>query len=157
MTEKTLPATGLYLDDLVSTGKPSLGDLHTVSWIVRHFAKFVFDRRAAFLAGEPGAEDPLPAIEAEARLLGDIILGRDDRFDAQPWNTPNRLGNVLKVLLPEEDEHYGDPGAALFMWVAYQLSEMSHVIEQGGSESETRTAIDDMLNDVTARLLGIKY
>jgi len=51
--------------------------------------------------------DSLAMIEAEARLLGDIFLGRDARFDAQLWNTDKRLGMVLKVLLPEETKHYG--------------------------------------------------
>lgn len=147
--------TGLYLDDLVSTGKPSLGVLLVVSHLVREFVKYVLDTRAAWHRGENDARDPLGRIEAEARLLGDIFLGRDDRFDAQPWNTPNRLGNVLKVMLPEETKHYGDPGAALFMWLALQALSAAEFIEQGGSEHQARQRLDPIVDDVTQRLLGM--
>jgi len=158
MTDIPKPgAGGLSLDDLVSTGKPSLGDLAVVSRLVREFVKYVLDTRAAWHAGEPGARDPLAMIAAEGRLLGDIILGRDVRFDAQPWNTPRRLGMVLTVLLPEETKHYGDPGAALFMWLAAQAAEAAAFIEQGGDEVEARERLDRIVTDVTERLLGIKY
>jgi len=30
---------------------------------------------------------------------------------------------VLKVLLPQETKDYGEPGAALFMWLAAQVAE----------------------------------
>jgi hypothetical protein len=106
MTDIPKPGDGgLYLDDLVSTGKPSLGVLSVVSWLVRHFVQDVLKIRAAWHAGEPGARDPLASIEVEARQLGDIFLGRDARFDAQPWNTDNRLGMVMRVLFPEETKH----------------------------------------------------
>jgi hypothetical protein len=96
-------------------------------------------------------------IAAEARLLGDIFLGRDARFDAQPWNTDNRLGMVLRVLLPEETKDYGDPGSGLFMWLALQALNTAAFIEQGGDEAEARERLDGIADDVTARLLGIKY
>lgn len=37
-------------------------------------------------------------IEAEARELGRIFLGEDDRFDAQPWNKSSRLEALLRYL-----------------------------------------------------------
>ncbi|EUC21476.1 hypothetical protein [Paraburkholderia hospita] len=148
---------GLNRDDLVSTGKPSLGDLAVVSRLVREFVKFVLDTRAAWHAGEKGARDPLAMIEAEARQLGDIFLGRDVRFDAQPWNTDNRLGMVMRVLLPDETKHYGDPGAAPFMWLAAQAAEAAAFIEQGSDEVEARERLDRIVTDVTERLLGTRY
>ncbi|NPT60338.1 hypothetical protein [Paraburkholderia elongata] len=148
---------GLYLDDLVSTGKPSLGDLAVVSRLVRGFVKYVLDTRAAWHAGEAGVRYPLAIIEVEARQLGDIFLGRDARFDAQPWNTDRRLGMVLTVLLPDETKHYGDPGAALFMWLAAQTADAAEDIEQGGDEVDARGRLDRIVTDVTERLLGTKY
>jgi hypothetical protein len=153
---KQLPPTGLYLDDLVATGKPSLGDLHTVSWLVRNFAKFCIGKYSDFRAGK-GPRDPMPEISAEAKLLGDIFQGRDDRFDAQPWNSPNRLGNVMRVLMPEETIAFGDPGTGFFMWVAAQTMSMTQSMNEGHPEADIKARMDEMMDDVTARLLGIKY
>ena len=154
---REFPPTGLYLDDLVATGKPSLGQLQVVSWIVRHFVQDVLKRRAAFHAGEAGASDPLPSIEREARELGAIFLGKDPRFDAQPWNDPKRLGMTFAVLLPEETKHYGDSGTALFMWLAAQTAEAAAALEGGMAEADVRTELDGIVSDVTDRLLGVKY
>lgn len=154
---KQFPDAGLYLDDLVATGKPSLGDLHTVSWLVRNFAKFVLERRADFHAGKAGAENPIPAIESEAELLGGIFQGKDERFDAQPWNTPARVGNLCRVLCPDETRQYGDPAKGFFMWTAAQVIASAQAIEGGSPEAEVKPKIDALMDDVTERLLGVKY
>ncbi|MFM0165735.1 hypothetical protein PQR39_35565 [Paraburkholderia sediminicola] len=154
---KTFPESGIYLDDRVVTGKPSLGDAHTVSWLVRHFAKTVLDTRAGFMVGNEAMKDPLTAIEREAREMASIFQGHDERFDAQPWNVPARIGNLCRVLCPEETKQYGDPVAGLFMWVAGQVLGLMMEIEDGGDEAEIKPRIDAMLEDITARLLGVKY
>lgn len=154
---KQFPDAGLYLDDLVATGKPSLGDLHTVSWLVRNFAKFVLEKRADFHAGKAGAENPLPAIEQEAALMASIFQGYDRRFDAQPWNTPARVGNLCRVLKPEETKQYGDPVKGFFMWLAAQAIAAAQAIEGGEPEADVKPRIDALMDDVTERLLGIKY
>ncbi len=147
---------GLYLDDLVATGKPSLGQLAVVSRLVREFVQRVLETRAAWHKGEPGAKDPIAVYTEDARRMGDIFLGRDEQYDAQPWNTRRRLGNVLAVLLPQETEHYGDPGTALFMWLAAQAATAAAAIEQGQSEDVFRRKLDAVVDDVTQRLLGLK-
>jgi len=43
------------------------------------------------------------------------------------------------------------------MWLAAQAAEAAEDIEQGGDEVEARTKLDGIADDVTARLLGIKY
>jgi hypothetical protein len=134
---KQLPPTGLYLDDMVATGKPSLGDLHTVSWLVREFARFCIGKYSDFRAGK-GDRDPLPAITAEAALMGRIFQGGDERFDAQPWNTP-------------------DPGTGFFMWVAAQTMTLTQEMNDGTPEAQIKATMDDMMDDVTKRLLGVKY
>lgn len=154
---KQFPDAGLYPNDLVATGKPSLGDLHVVSWLVRHFAKTVLERRADFHAGIPGAENPLVPIEAEARSMAAVLQGHDERFDAQPWNTPARVGNLCRVLCPEETKQYGDPVVGFFMWIAGQTVQMMTDIEGGADEAEVKPQIDAMLDDATERLLGVKY
>jgi hypothetical protein len=148
--------TGLYLDDLVSTGKPSLGVFPIVSRIVREYVKNVLEIRSAFNLGQGGADAPLVEIEAAARHWGNVFLGRDNRFDAQPWNTPNRLGMTLTMLFPEETKHYGDPGAAAFMWLAGQTLQASQFMEGGGSEDEARAKLEPVVEDFEQRLIGIK-
>jgi hypothetical protein len=146
------------LDQMDTTHLPSLDDPAVVATLVRGFARNVLDVRAAWHAGAAGARDPLSVIEAEARLLGGIFLGRDDRYDARPWNTPNRLGMYLRVLLPEETNHYGDPGAALFMWLAAQVAQAALALERDpAAEAKVKRRLDRIVEDVTARLLRTKY
>lgn len=154
---KTFPDSGLYLDDLVATGKPSLGDAQVVSWLVRHFAKGVLDTRAGFMTGKADMKEPLAVIEREAREMAAIFQGHDERFDAQPWNTPARIGNLCRVLCPEETKQYGDPVAGLFMWIAGQTLALMMEIEETGDEASVKPRIDATLEDIIARLLGVKY
>lgn len=152
--------TGLYLDQLVSTGKPSLARLDIVDRCVRHFVGEVLELHSGFLQSSGSPADSaraLAGLEGIARQLGDVFLGRDARFDAQPFNTPARLGSVLKVLVPEETVHYGDPGAALFMWLANQTLLAARLQGTGKlSEAQARERLDGVVRDVVARLLGVK-
>jgi len=59
---------------------------------------------------------------------------------------------VLKVPFPEESKHYGDPGAALFMWLTAQTVEASEFIERDGSETEAHERLDVIVQKVIARL-----
>lgn len=153
-TTPTLGDGGPYLADLVATGKPSLGQLDVVSRLVRDFVQRVLDIRAAWHAGDERARDPIALYTEDARRMGDVFMGRDGRFDAQPWNSIRRLGITLRVLLPDETEHYGDPGTALFMWLAAQAASAGAAIESGQSEEEWRAKLDAVADDVTQRLLG---
>ncbi|CAG9168149.1 hypothetical protein [Cupriavidus pinatubonensis] len=137
-------------------GKPSLGQLAVVSRLVREFVQRVLETRAAWHKGEPGAADPLAVYLEDARRMGNIFLGRDARYHAQPWNSIRRLGITLRVLLPEETEHYGDPGTALFMWLATQAATAAAAIETGQSEDVIRRKLDAVVDDVTQRLLGLE-
>lgn len=83
---------------------------------MREYAEDVLNVRAEFNLGQGGSDSPLNKIEAAAHHWGNVFLGRDNRFDVQQWNTPNQLGMTLTMLFPEETKHYGNPGAAAFMW-----------------------------------------
>jgi hypothetical protein len=142
------------LEDPVSTGKPSLSDPAIVDALVRHFAKRVFETQAAWQLGQPGAREPLALIEVDARRMGAIFLGRDPAYDATPWNTSNRLGMYFTVLLPTETKHFGDPGAALFMWLANQLVQGAAAIERDATvEHHIKIRLDITIRDLIARLL----
>jgi hypothetical protein len=78
---------GLYLDDLVSTGKPSLGDPEVGGGLVRTFLAGVVDRVAEVGAGH---EDKGVAAMADQRAclaMAAIFLGRDPAYKTVgQWN-----------------------------------------------------------------------
>ncbi len=60
--------------------------------------------------------------------------------------------------LPEETKHYGDPGSALFMWLAWQLMEAAATLERDpAAEDRVKRRLDRIVVDVVARLLREKY
>lgn len=150
------PGGSISLGDLVSTGKPSLAHLSVVDKLVRDFSASVLLVKSGFQRGLSEAKNPLVVIEAQAREAGDIIMGRNPDYDAQPWNNPARLGNVIRVLLPNEVKHYGDPGAALFMWLANQTLKAGAALDEGGSDEDAQARLGVVVEDVVARILGVR-
>jgi hypothetical protein len=146
------------LEEPVSTGKPSLSDPAVVDALVRHFAERVFETRAAWHLGRLGAREPLILIEQDARRLGAIVRGHNSAYDATPWNSDNRLGMYFRVLFPEETKHYGNPGVALFMWLAWQLMEGAASLERDpAAEDSIKRRLERIVVDVVARLLREKH
>jgi hypothetical protein len=125
--------------------RPTLATPEVIDALVREFAARVLFLRAAFHAGDAGAEKPLQAIERDARGLSAAL--KLTSFGRAYW----------RVLLPDETRHTGDPGAALGLWVAGQIVAMMQSIENGEPESEVKPQMDAMLADVVARLTGAKY
>ena len=115
---------------VVDTGKPSLAHLSVVDKLVRDFVGSVLVVKSTFDMGKEHAREPLSLIEGRAKEAGDIILGRNDAYDAQEWNHQYRLGARIKGLLPNECVHYGDPGKALFMWLAAQVLRASVALKR---------------------------
>lgn len=158
MTEQPqqFPPTGLYLDDLVSAGKPSLGQFQIVDHLVRHYVKFILYLTADFKRGDARAKEPIPIIEEEARKLGAVFLGKDDRYDAQPWNNSSRLGALLRYQFQADTKHYGDPGMGAFMWLAGQVSAASQEQASGKPEAEVQKRLNACVEDFVAHLLGLR-
>lgn len=148
---------GLYLDGLKSVpDRPSLARFGDVAKLVSDFVSGVFMLRAAWHGGQTDAMNPMAKIEAQATKAGNIVLGRDEGWDAQPWNKETRLGNQLRVLLPDETAHYGDPGKALFMWVAAATLGVAQEVEAGKmTEEGAKAAMSKTIRDVASRILGI--
>lgn len=154
MENQTPDTGGLYLDQLVSTGKPSLAHLTVVDGLVRDFVAGVLALKSGFVAGHPDAKYPLLEIEKRARHLGDAFLGRDPAYDAQPYNNISRLGAQLRYLFPKETAHYEDAGAALFMWLANQTLNAAKAQNEGTPEPEVQKRLGAVVDDVISRLLG---
>ena len=97
-------------------------------------------------------------IEQDARRLSAIVRGHNSAYDATPWNSDNRLGMYFKILFPEETKRYGDPGVALFMWLAWQLMEGAATIEKDPAvEYSVKRRLERIVVDVVARLLREKH
>ena len=140
---------------VVDTGKPSLAHLSVVDKLVRDFVGSVLVVKSAFDSGK-GAREPLPLIEERAQEAGDIILGRNDAYDAQEWNAPYRLGARLKVEIPNECIHYGEPGKALFMWLAAQVLRASKAIKNGEVEERVHEQLGEVMDSAVALIMGIR-
>jgi hypothetical protein len=84
--------------------RPTLVDDAEVNRLVRGFAARILFLRTAFHAGEPGADQPLDAIDREARSLS-AALALTAHGSAY-W----------RYLLPEETKHTGAPSSALGLW-----------------------------------------
>lgn len=137
------------------SGKPSLGDYTTVDRLVTGFAHDVLNVRKDFHAGKPGGDKPLERIEELAQHYGDIFMGRNDAYQAQPWNNPIRLGSKIRVLLNGTSDP--DEGKSLFVWVASNVVRSSQAVEQGSMTDEAAgKKLREVLDGVVAMLLGIR-
>lgn len=131
--------------ETVTQRRPSLAADAEIEHLVRQFAARVLYLRAAWHRGDDGAQNPLQAIEREAQAMSTAVA-----------LTPHGRAMFL-YLLPTESNHYGGPGAGLFMWIASQTVQMMQAIEEGEPEDAIKQKIDAMLADVVARLTGAKY
>jgi hypothetical protein len=146
----------LSLGDLRNTGKPSLARLDVVDKLVRDFVASVLLVKSGFQQGDESAREPLKVIEEQARQMGDIIMGRNPHYDAQPWQSNSRLGNTIRVLIPNHAKKYGDPGCALFMWLANQALKASATLDEGTTEEAVRAKLAEVVEDVVARIMGVR-
>jgi hypothetical protein len=137
-------------------GKPSLGDFNVVNRLVTEFAQDVIGVRKDFHSGKPGADKPIERIEALAGHFGDIFMGRNAEFAAQPWNNPIRLGSKIRVLCSDAAQ-YDDEGKALFIWLARNVVRSSEAVENGEmTDEQAGKRLRDVLDSVVAMLLGIR-
>jgi hypothetical protein len=154
--EQDTPGGDLSLGDLHAGDAPSLARTDVVDKLVRDFVASVLLVKTGFQRGHESARNPLKVIEEQAQQLGDIVLGRNPQYVAQPWNHESRLGATLKVLLPSETKHYGDPGCALFMWLANQALKASAALDEGTTEEAVQKNLAAVVEDVVARVMGVR-
>lgn len=131
--------------ETVTQRRPSLVADTEIERLVRQFAARVLFLRAAWHRGDDGAHNPLQAIEREARAASVAVA-----------LTPHGRA-LFMYLLPDEVKAFGDPGAAMFMWIAGQVVQMMQAIEGSQLEADIKPQMDAMLTDIVARLTGKKY
>lgn len=73
-----------------------------------------------------------------------------------PWNSPARLGNFLRAVVPDVGD-YATPGEAYFQYLAVQALNASIAIEEGTmSEDEVQAEMNEVVDDAVSVLMGTK-
>lgn len=107
---------------------PSLGSPDVVSELVGDFCQTVLDIRGQYSRDEIRPDQAKAEIRYLARQYGRIIMGKDRRFDALGWHSPERLGVKIKKVVPVVPG-VTDPGEALFVTLAGSLVSLNVAVE----------------------------
>lgn len=132
-----------------------LGDANLVERLVRDFFVRVFSERAKFhQSGDGDAAEK--AIDDACRRYAKVFMGESNAYVAQPWNSPHRLGNYLRAVVPDVGD-YETPAIAYFHFLAVQALNASLAIESGQvSEAEVQASLTEVVHDAVDVLLGRK-
>lgn len=129
-----------------------LGDPVVVDQLVRDFMSEVFSARAAWHESGDGAA-------AEARIghlckqYGTVIMGESKAHVAQPWNSPQRLGAMLRALVEDASE-FASSGEAYFHFLAVQALNAAIGLESGANEEEVKRSMSEVVADAVDVILG---
>lgn len=136
--------------------RPSLGDAGVVRGLVSKFADDVVVVRRQYLLDELSGQECIDKVTLLAKEAGDIIMGRNDAYVAMPWNSPERLGRRIGLVLPPEDG-IEDPGELLFFSTGSSLISLAAAHEANNiPDTEAEHVTKTMLEDVINLILGIR-
>lgn len=143
------------LETAMRSGDSYLGNPETVTQLVRDFFVAVFSARAAFQESADG-DAANERINEVCRQYGERFMGGDKEFTPMPWNSPARLGNFLRAVVPDVGD-YATPGEAYFQYLAVQALNASIAIEEGTmSEDEVQAEMSEVVDDAVSVLMGTK-
>ena len=136
--------------------RPSLGDAGVVRGLVSQFASAVVEIRKRYNKDELTAQEAVEAVRDLSKEYGNIAMGRDKRYFALPWNSPERLGRTIKLVVPAVDG-VTDPGELLFLNLGTSLSSLAAAHEDGRvTDADGERMTKDMLEDAAALILGVR-
>jgi hypothetical protein len=135
-------------------GKPYLGEFQVVAGLVNAFADRVLGIESAFRSGKPGFEDAQALIETLAAAAGAAVMGRDPAYTTAPWQTPERLGTVLRLTTPGI-QYLDDPGVKFFEWLALELVKIARAMEKGMPEEAAGPKVRVLLDGAIDKILGV--
>ena len=119
--------------------------------MVRGFASHILTLRSEWHAAPDDEKiDPTEEVQEFAAKLGDVFLGRQPGYVAQPFNTREHLGVLMRHLVPIT----GDPGPPFFDWYALQVARAAMEMEAGGNGAAALTQLESITTDLIERLLG---
>jgi len=138
------------------TAQPSLGDPDVVRGLVTEFASQVVAARRAYNEDKLDGEAAIERVRELAREYGNVIMGRDRRYQPLPWNDPARLGRRIRLVVPAQDG-VEDPGELLFTVVGSSLVSLAAAHEDDRmSDDDVKSKVDVMLADTCDLLLGLR-
>jgi hypothetical protein len=83
-------------------------------------------------------------------------MGADPRYSPLPWNSPDRLGRRIKLVVPETPG-VDDPGLLLFTTVASSIVDLAVQHEDGQmGDDDVKAALEAMLQDTANLILGVR-
>lgn len=136
--------------------RPSLGDAGVVRALVSEFGSLIVATRKAYNLDQLTAEQAQERVHDIASEYGDVVMGRDPKYFAMPWNDPTRLGRRIRLVIPPI-VGIDDPGLLLFMTVGTSLMAIAAAHEAGRLEDSAAEAhIQSMLEDTANLILGLR-
>lgn len=129
-----------------------LGDPVVVDQLVRDFMAEVFSARASWHESGDG-DAAMKTINHLCRQYGSVIMGEGSGHVAPAWNSPHRLGAMLRVLVPNAAD-YDSPGEAYFQFLAVQALQAAVATEEGMTEAEVQRGLTAVVADAVDVILG---
>ena len=135
---------------------PSLADPSVVDGLVREFATRVVDVRKAYNSDKLSSEQAQQQVRELAREYGEVVMGRDARYQALPWHNPGSLGRRILRVVPAA-EGVEDPGELLFLTVGSSLVNLAAAHEEGRmSDEDVQAKMGEMLTDTAHLIAGLR-
>lgn len=132
---------------------PSLGDPAVVRGLVQDFATEVIAARADYNADKLSGEQAKQRIQDAVSRYGAIVMGRGEGFSPLPWNSPDRLGQRIRLVVDVAEG--ADPGEALFLEMARSITDIAVEHENGRfSDAVAKEHLTTGLDSVAEVLLG---
>lgn len=138
------------------SNKPNLGNADVVTGILSEFGTAAVNIRKRYNQDKIDNSQAKHELRDLAVEYGNIIMGRDERYEAMPWNSPERLGRRIKLVVPAV-EGVDEPGELLFLTIGTSLMSIANAHELGKLTDEAgEKHTQEMLEDTAALILGIR-
>jgi hypothetical protein len=136
--------------------RPSLGDAGVVRALVSEFGALIVATRKSYNLDQLTGEQAQERVHDLSVEYGAIIMGRDSKYFAMPWNSTDRLGRRIGKVVPAIDGVV-DPGLLLFLTVGTSLMAIAAAHEAGRLEDDAAEAhTQGMLEDTANLILGLR-
>lgn len=136
--------------------RPSLGNVDVVRGLMSEFGAAIVDVRKSYNLDKLTGEQAQQRVRELAGEYGNIIMGRDNRYFALPWNDPDRLGRRIKMVVPAV-AGVADPGELLFLTIGTSLMAIAAAHEGGRlTDEDGERHTKEMLEDAANLILGTR-
>lgn len=140
-------------DAILGGVTPLLSNPAVMLGLVREFANSILDVRKKYHADKMTPDDSLQQVHHLAVEYGDIIMGRDKRYQSSDFYSVEKLGNLINKRVPA-DESVSDPGELFFLAVAGALLMCAVDLEKSlRPEQDIKNSIAAIISECTEFLL----